>query len=194
MLIKKILVFVLFVLAGIDGFCEMYNIKDFGAVSDTTVNSRFFIQKAIDAAFEAGGGTVIVPPGDYMIGTIWLKSNVNLEIEGGATLFGSNNLTDYDSVRWGHNEDRCPYHLVMAKDAHNVTIQGQGTIDGQGWNWYDHTEVKPRWMQKHTPRPSPMVEFDNCTDVKVRDILLTNAAGWTMHTFNCDQVHITVSV
>ncbi len=169
----------------------VFNVLDYGAKGDSVTMDRHTIQKAIDAAYENGGGTVIVPaPGKYRIGTIWLKDNVTLEIQGGATLYGSDNIADYDSVRWGHNEDRCPYHLIMAKDAKNVTIQGQGTIDGLGWNWYDHTDVKPRWMNKHTPRPSPMVEFDNCVDVKVRDVLLTNAAGWTLHTFNCDQVHI----
>jgi polygalacturonase len=169
----------------------LYNVVDYGAVGDSTTMDRQSIQKAIDAAFENGGGTVIVPaPGRYLTGTIWLKDNVTLEIQAGATLYGSDKIEDYDSVRWGHNDDRCPYHLIMAKDAKNVILQGRGTIDGLGWNWYDHTDVKPRWMRKHTPRPSPMVEFDNCENVKIRDVLLTNAAGWTLHTFNCDQVHI----
>ena len=141
-----------------------YDVKDYGAKGDGITMDRFAIQKAIDAAFEKGGGTVVIPgPGKYRIGTIWLKDNVTLDIHAGATLYGSDNLNDYDSVRWGHNEDRCPYHLIVAKNAHNVTIQGQGTIDGLGWNWYEHTDVKPRWMKKHTPRPSPMVQFVTVT-------------------------------
>ena len=169
----------------------VYNVVDFGAVGDSLTMNKKAIQAAIDAAYDNGGGKVIVPaPGKFIIGTIWIKDNVTLEVQAGATLLGSDNIADYDSVSWGHNEDRCPYHLIMAKDADNVTIQGRGTIDGRGYNFYDYTPVKPRWMMKHTPRPSPMVEFDNCTNVKVKDIFLTNSAGWTLHTFNCDQVHI----
>jgi polygalacturonase len=168
-----------------------YNVLDFGAKGDSISMDKTAIQKAIDDAHKNGGGTVILPaPGKYRTGTIWLKDNVTLDIQGGATIYGSGDLADYDSMRWGHNDDRCPYHLIIARNASNVTIQGQGTIDGLGWNWYEHTDVKPRWMKKQTPRPSPMVEFENCKDVKVRDVLLTNAAGWTLHAFNSNQVHI----
>ena len=191
MKIKYILLLLSLYLTACHEYELFYNVIDYGAKGDSITLDRQAIQQAIDAAFENGGGTVIVPaPGKYLTGTIWLKDNVTLEVQAGATIYGSDQLEDYDSVRWGHNNDRCPYHLIMAKDAKNVTLQGRGTIDGLGWNWYDHTDVQPRWMRKQTPRPSPMVEFDNCVNVKVRDVLLTNAAGWTLHTFNCDQVHI----
>jgi polygalacturonase len=190
-LIYPFLIFALIVSACTKQNNGIYNVLDYGAKGDSVTMDRYSIQDAIDAAYANGGGKVVLPaPGKYLTGTIWLKDNVTLELQAGATIYGSDRLEDYDSVRWGHNDDRCPYHLIMAKDAKNVTLQGRGTIDGLGWNWYDRTDVKPRWMRKHTPRPSPMVEFDNCENVKVRDILLTNAAGWTLHTFNCDQVHI----
>ena len=166
-----------------------YNILDFGAVGDSLTMNTTAFQQALDEAHQAGG-KVIVPQGNFLTGTIYLKSNTILELMPGAKILGSSSIADYDSLYWGHNEDRTPYHLIVAKGAKNVTIQGRGTIDGQGKNWYDHTDVKPRWMKKHVRRPSPMVEFDSCTNVRVEGITLTNAAGWTLHAFNSDHIVI----
>ena len=72
-----------------------YDVTQFGAKSDTTINSAKAIQNAIDNAFENGGGMVYFPPGHYMSGTIVLKSNVRLYLEAGATLFASQDEEDY---------------------------------------------------------------------------------------------------
>ena len=72
-----------------------YNILDHGAVSDTTVLSTKAIQQAIDECSKGGGGRVVVPAGNFKTGTIILKSNVNLHLEQGATLYGSTRLEDY---------------------------------------------------------------------------------------------------
>ena len=72
-----------------------YNIKKYGAVSDTTKLSTKAVQKAIDLCSAAGGGRVVVPTGNYKIGTIILKDNVHLHLERGATLYGSTSLSDY---------------------------------------------------------------------------------------------------
>ncbi len=139
----------------------VFNVRDFGATGDGTTLETAAFQKALDATSEAGG-KLLVPKGKYLIGTIYLKDNTVFELLPGATLLGSANLADYDSLYWGHNEDRTPYHLIVAQNAKNVTIQGRGTIDGQGKNWYDHTDVKPRWMKKQVRRPSPLRK---CTGV-----------------------------
>lgn len=165
----------------------VFNVRDFGATGDGTTLETAAFQEALDATSEAGG-KLLVPKGKYLIGTIYLKDNSVLELLPGATLLGSTNLADYDSLYWGHNQDRTPYHLIVAQNAKNVTIQGRGTIDGQGKNWYNYTDVKPRWMQKQIRRPSPMVEFDHCENVRVTGITLTHAAGWTLHAFNSDHI------
>lgn len=63
-----------------------FDIRNYGAVSDTTRLSTEAVQRAIDDCSAAGGGRVVVPAGSYKIGTIVLKSNVNLHLEHGATL------------------------------------------------------------------------------------------------------------
>ena len=76
-----------------------YNIVNYGAKSDTTVLSTAAIQKAIDDCSKAGGGRVMVPAGQYKIGTIILKSDVHLFLEQGATLYGSTDLKDYKPMK-----------------------------------------------------------------------------------------------
>ena len=76
-----------------------YNIIDYGAAPDTTRLSTQALQRAIDDCSAAGGGRVVVPAGSFKTGTIVLKSNVNLHLEHGATLYGSRNLADYRRLK-----------------------------------------------------------------------------------------------
>lgn len=76
----------------------VHSITDYGAVSDTTQLSTEAVQRAIDACSAAGGGTVTVPSGSYKIGSIFLKSNVTLNLENGSTLYGSTDISDYTPV------------------------------------------------------------------------------------------------
>ena len=71
------------------------NVRDFGAVGDGQTKDHAAIQRAIDACAERGGGTVYVPRGEYLIGTIELKSNIRLYLGAGATLLGSPDRADY---------------------------------------------------------------------------------------------------
>ena len=76
-------------------FAKDYYITDFGAKADgVTVNTRI-IQRAVDFVSENGGGRIIFTPGSFVTGTFYLKSNVTLHLEGGASLLGSNNPWDY---------------------------------------------------------------------------------------------------
>ena len=112
-----------------------YNIKKFGAVSDTTKYSTKAIQKAIDACSKAGGGRLLVPAGNYKIGTIVLKSNVNLHLELGATLYGSTHIEDYVPYATDFKSLRTQgttVQLIYGDKVENVVIDGYGTIDGRG--------------------------------------------------------------
>ena len=71
---------------------QYYDITRFGAVDDNKVKSTQAIQKAVDAANEAGGGTVLVPPGVYLTGTLYLRNHVTLHLSAGSTLLGSTDL------------------------------------------------------------------------------------------------------
>ena len=115
-----------------------YNIKKYGAVSDTTRLSTKAVQRAIDACSAAGGGRVVVPTGGYKIGSIFLKSNVHLYLELGATLYGSTNINDYQPVGTDYVSLRTQQQtvqLIFADKVSNVSIDGYGTIDGQGYTF-----------------------------------------------------------
>jgi hypothetical protein len=184
-----------------------HDITTHGAVGDgTTLNTRA-IQGALDAA--SGGGVVLVPPGKFMTGTVFLRSNTVLELMPGATLLGSPRLSDYVRLTRGVIGDRTGYHLIVADGVQNVTIRGQGTIDGNGPSFWEPTlgprlEEYPRhapdpergrlmWIRApdaHSGRPSPMVELRFSQDVRVEGVHLTNSGGWTLHTLDCDRVWI----
>ncbi|MEL7118986.1 MAG: glycosyl hydrolase family 28 protein [Bacteroidota bacterium] len=169
-----------------------YNILDYGAQSDSTSINTSAIQKAIDQASANGGGIVIVPPGIYKTGTLFLKDNTTLEIMSGATILGSANIEDYTQMTWGHNKDRQPYHLVMGFNAKNIEIRGGGTIDGNGpafWKDYDPTK-DPQWIMAKELKVSPMLEIQNCENVRIKDIELKTGGGWTVHLYDSKQVQI----
>ena len=125
-----------------------YSVSDFGARGDgKTVNTRA-IQRVIDLCAEKGG-KVIIPQGEFVTGTLFLKSNVTLRLERGAHLLGSTNLADYPKKTvgfrfWG---DTWTYQsLIIAHDIENVTIEGDGTIDGRGGSFPVQSKKKPDKM------------------------------------------------
>jgi hypothetical protein len=158
-----------------------YEITAFGAVPDGETMNTAAIQRAIDAASEAGGGTVLVPPGRYLTGTLFLKSYVTLDLAPGATLLGSQDLADYPEIARRGHRPRAGRHLVVAEGARHVTIRGQGTIDGQGRAFWKPELSEDHWIEAQSVRPSPMIQITGCEDVLIEEIHLTNPAGWTLH-------------
>lgn len=181
------------------------SILDFGAIPDGKTLNTAAIQRAIDSALQAGGGIVYVPPGIFLTGSIEIKSHITLYLEAGATLLGSTSLDDYvfgpGSMGKGHSNQR---HLIFAQNAEDVTIAGPGRIDGQGPAFWQLAERPPlpgddqwsdvvahAWKRKPNGRPSPMLEFVACRRLRIQDVRIENAPGWTMRPINCDDVFIT---
>jgi hypothetical protein len=168
----------------------VFNIKDFGAKGDGKTLNTKAIQSALDAATIVHG-TVIVPSGTFLTGTIFLKSNTHLSLSSGSVLLGSPKITDYSKLTWGHHEDRTPWHLLVADKAQNIHISGLGSINGNGPAFWEK-ERKHRWAfyREIEERPSPMVEITNCENVVIENIRLENPAGWCLHPFNSRNVKI----
>lgn len=160
-----------------------FSILEFGAAADGKTLNTIFIQAAIDAAANNGGGRVVVPQGIFLSGSIILKSNVELHIMENAVLLGSTNVDDYVKLnRW--------MALIMADGAENISITGNGKIDGQGRTLalqidslfsagkmdsinYNFKHNRP----KEYMRPQ-LIEFVNCKNIQVKNITLTNGACW----------------
>ena len=164
-----------------------YNITKYGAVSDTTRLSTKAVQRAIDACSAAGGGRVVVPAGSYKIGSIFLKSNVHLYLEQGATLYGSTNINDYQPVRTDYVSLRTQQQtvqLIFADKVSNVSIDGYGTIDGQGYAFKKTKETDEGITRPH------LLRFIQSQDITVRNITMRNSGCWMQHYLACDRVKI----
>jgi len=118
-----------------NSYGRVINVSDYGALGDgKTVNTKT-IQKAIDDCHESGGGKVLFSGGNYVTGTLFLKSNVILHIEVGATLSGSTKFSDYVSGVFRNqyaDKNKKEGCLIFAKNAENIGIEGKGKIDERG--------------------------------------------------------------
>ena len=164
-----------------------YNIVAYGAKADTTVLSTKALQEAIDDCSKAGGGRVVVPTGQYKIGSIVLKSDVHLYLEQGATLYGSTDLKDYLPMKSDYVSLRTQtstIQLIYADKVNNVVIDGFGTIDGRG-----RAFKKLTWNDEGITRPH-LIRFIQSEDITVKDITLKNSGCWMQHYLACDRVRI----
>jgi hypothetical protein len=167
-------------------------ITAYGAVADGKTNNAPSIQQAIDKVSAAGGGQVIVPPGNFMTGPVFLKSGVNLHLQLGACLLGPTNRSDYG------DEPGRPA-IVSATHQTNISISGKGMIDGQGQELMLDIFRKLRsgemkqdsmWLVKRPGGRAMILNFNSCTDVKISGITLKNASDWVQDYVECD--HLTI--
>ncbi|MBN1887677.1 MAG: glycoside hydrolase family 28 protein [Thermoflexales bacterium] len=164
-----------------------FNVLDYGAAGDgLTLDTRAF-QAAIRACRQVGGGTVYVPAGRYVIGSIFLDSHVTLYLEAGATILGSENVQDYPVVegRWEGTDRETYAPLIAGSDLVNVAVVGRGTIDGRGEGWWKlHREKALAY-----PRPR-LISLTRCVNVLIEGITLANSPAWTVNPVNCENVTV----
>jgi len=129
-----------------------FDVSKFGAVSDNSTDCTGAFQKAITACHEAGGGRVVVSPGQYLTGAIMLKSNVNLHVLQGATIRFTRDTKKYPTVftRWEGMELMNYSPFIYAFEQENIAVTGKGTIDGNcdcehWWPWKGRTNCG--WKQ-----------------------------------------------
>ena len=163
--------------------------RKFGAKGDGVSKDRAAIQTAIDACERQGGGTVRLTAGTYLSAPIVLKDNIILQLDKGATLVGSSNFSDYPPK----TEFREPglQSLVSATNAANVSITGEGVIDGAGQPWWEMARsVKNAGvMGSDHPRPR-LVVFDHCKHVLVEGVTIQNSPMWQLVLYYSDDVTI----
>ena len=136
----------------------------FGAVGDGRVNCTAALRRAIRACTNAGGGRVVVPPGQYLTGGLRLWRNVNLHIAAGATLLFQTTPSAYLPVvrtRYGGNDllNYAPH--IYAYQQRNIAITGGGTLDGQASNahWWPWSGL--RRFGRRPGQPSLRADVDN---------------------------------
>jgi polygalacturonase len=165
------------------------NPRDLGAKGDGTTKDTAAIQKAIDACATKGGGIVRLTAGTYLSAPIVLKSNITLQLDKGATLLGSPDHADYPEI----TEFRLPgvQSLVSATNAENVSITGDGTIDGNGESWWQIARTVHNAGVMGNPHPRPrLVVFDHCRHVRVEGVTIQNSPMWQLVPYYSDDVVI----
>jgi len=189
------------------------DVTKYGAVADLNTDSQLAIQEAIDSCAAMGGGKVVIPAGNYLLnGPLHLKSNINLHVSDGATLFFGVNPDDYlpvVEVRW--EGTRCLNYspLIYAYEKENIAITGNGTIDGQQQKFWqlwkliqDKDKVRLRTMGKnlvpleervfgkgHFLRPT-LLEPYKCNNVLIEGVTVKNSPFWTIHPVFCTNVTV----
>ncbi len=176
-----------------------FSVLDFGATGDgVTVDTRA-IQSAIDACTNMGGGTVYLPSGNYLTGTITLKNNVTFHVGPNARLLGSTSLAHYPELDRPEGTvdylEYLSYCLINAYKAHHIVLTGEGVVDGQGaafpygaenYNFEDQTLAS---NQQSFNRPT-LLRFTDCHDVVISNLTLQNAASWCCNLENCKEMRI----
>ena len=163
--------------------------RAYGAKGDGVAKDTAAIQSAIDDCEKRGGGTVRLTAGTYLSAPIVLKSNITLQLDKGATLLGSLDSNDYPAK----TEFREPglQSLVSATNASNVSITGEGVIDGAGEPWWEMArKIKNAGvMGSDHPRPR-LVVFDHCKHVLVEGVTIQNSPMWQLVPYYSDDVTI----
>ena len=155
-----------------------FNVRDHGAAGDGRTSDTAALQAAVDACVRAGGGTVRLPKGDYLSGTVRLGTGVRLQIDEGATLLQSRRPEDHPRVRG----------LLVAEKAERLSLAGPGTIRGIGDG--DLGRRADRRDAKMPDFRAGILRFEECKDVTVRNLKILLSDTWTLHFRFCENVTV----
>lgn len=172
----------------------MFSVLDFGAKPDGTTLCREAFQRAVDACAAAGGGTVLVPAGRYLLGTVVMRSHVHIHLEAGATILGS---TDINGDYLPHEEVKPPCYqdishtyfdhaLFSCRECHDIGFTGDGVIDMQNV-WRSERFEQHGFGTFRTVKPFALL---SCRDVTFRDLTVLRATDLCLWMYNCERVRI----
>src|SRR6185312_13573052 len=171
-----------------------FDIRDYGAkmVAAKYLYDTVPIQQAIDACAAAGGGTVVIPQGNWLTGPLFLKSNVRLELKAGAELAS----TTEDAVwrrtaanaAWAANSYVATINIA---DAENVAVSGEGRIDGQGAVWWEKLRAAIRETGRKPGADRPrLLYIARSRNVLIEGVSLYNSPSYHVVFKDCDGVTV----
>ena len=177
----------------VDRLGKQYVITDYGVGIDSTIVQTKKIQDVIDRCAREGGGVVVIPRGTFLSGSLFFKPGTHLHLHEGARLKGIDAITNYSIIDTRLEGQTIKYFaaLVNAIGCNGFTISGRGTIDGNGWRFWDEfwlrRKVNPKCTNLEALRPR-LVYIANSDDVAVTGVRLVNSGFWTNHIYNCKRV------
>lgn len=176
----------------LDRLGKPYPLDEYGVPRDGGVHTAQ-IQQVIDLCAREGGGVVVVPPGVWRSGSLYFKQGVNLYVDEGGVLMGSDDVADYDLKTTRIEGQTCTYFtaLINAEGVEGFTMGGKGIIDGNGLRSWKAFWLRRRWNPKCTNKDEQrprLLYISDSTDVTIAGLTLQNAHFWTTHLYRCRRV------
>jgi polygalacturonase len=169
---------------------SIFDIRTYGAAGDGKTVDTPAINKAIEAAAAAGGGTVLFPPGTWLCFSIHLKSHVDLYLSQGATILAADSplpgqTTGYNGGTYDAAEPKTPYDayqdyghnhwhnsLIWGEDVHDLSITGPGLIYGKGLSFGASRTARggyPIYVAEQPGVGNKAIALKNCRNIIFRD-------------------------
>jgi polygalacturonase len=162
---------------------SVFNVRDAGAKGDGTTLDTRALQQSLDACGAAGGGTVLLPPGTYLSQPLVMRTKTTLRLEKGAMLKATDDPADYARGRRGLFN-----HFLTGDDLEDVTIEGEGVIDGSGERWWIPAEEARQKQSGYTlPRPN-LIVLTRVKNLVVRGVTIQNSPKFHFVPTECDDV------
>lgn len=175
----------------------MYSVIDFGAESGGEKLCTKAFQAAVDVCAENGGGVIYIPFGTYLLGTVFLKSNVHFVFESGAKILGSKRLREdfapdeerTDVLYQDASHSYFNHSLFVARNCNEISFCGLGTIDMQNeWESEDWRKFPSDSCDRR--RGAKIFTFAECENIVIKDLQLKNATDLAVYPVGCENVRI----
>lgn len=174
-----------------------YNVKNYGAIADGKTLTNEAFNKALEVASNNGGGRIIVPAGEYLCGSIRMKSNTELHFEDGAKIIAApENYQAYDQREpWEGPQYQDGGHtffhnsLIWADGEKNISITGKGFIDGVGLTKKDK-EKAGIVEGGGVDTGDKSIAFKLCQNVKIKDITIYRGGHFAIIVTGCKKTLI----
>ena len=169
---------------------KIYNVKEYGAAADGVTNDTAVVQKLVDECNAQGGGTVYFPVGEYVLATVFLKSNVRIELAEGALILGALSFYDYapeEKIDYPLYQDSSHSYfdcsMFVGRDCENITITGKGKIDMRSvWD-----EDNVRDIVHRGPK---CIALKYCENVEISGLEINNVTDLAVYFAGCENVDV----
>ena len=160
------------------GDANVKNVADYGVDNTGATLVTSAVQGAINAASGATQNVLYFPPGKYLVGELWLRSNMTLYLAGGAVLYGSNTPGDFNTGSGGVNIEGCSHASIRLYQVQNTKILGRGVIDGNG------KSIRAQNLETN------LVKIEGASNVLVDGVIVRDSSYWNTLVYQSDLVTI----